>query len=165
MPLALLTPQAPLLPSTLVPLAAPTSNLHLVQSLSDLQLALLIAAARLEVLADTETVSFAMVYDEYLKLCAKTRVQTTPSGAGAGGGGGGGGGSGISGRVWSKGVAVGAWEGLDGMGLVVPVADGGGAGGRTRRGGVSMWRVDVGLMELRDGVRGTAWARWCREVV
>ena len=155
MPLALLTPQAPLLPSTLVPLDAPTSNLHLVQSLSDLQLALLIAAARLEVLADTETVSFAMVYDEYLKLCAKTRVQTTPSG-GSGGG--------ISGRVWSKSVAIGAWEGLDGMGLVVPVADGGGGGGRTR-GGVSMWRVDVGLMELRDGVRGTAWARWCREVV
>jgi origin recognition complex subunit 4 len=106
-----------------------------------LQLALLISAARLEVLADTETVNFEMVYDEYLKLCTKNRVQNTPS-------------EGV-GRVWSKSVAVGAWEGLERMGLVV--ADTGG-----RRG---MWRVDVGLMEVREDVKGTQWVKWCKEVI
>ncbi|KAF8537921.1 origin recognition complex subunit 4 C-terminus-domain-containing protein [Trichophaea hybrida] len=127
--------------TTLTPLSPPQSNLHLLPSLSDLQLALLISAARLEVLADTETVNFEMVYDEYLKLCTKTRVQNTPSGG--------------MGRVWSKSVAVGAWEGLEGMGLVI--ADAGG-----RRG---MWRVDVGLMEMKEGTKGTQWARWCKEVL
>lgn len=109
-------------------------------SLSDLQLALLISAARLEVLADLEQVNFEMVYDEYLKLCAKTRVQATPSGG--------------VGRVWSKSVALGAWEGLEKIGLIVD------AGGKK-----GMWRIDVGLMELRENVKGTAWAKWCREIV
>lgn len=121
-------------------LAPPASNLSLLPSLSDLQLALLISAARLEVLADTETVNFEMVYDEYLKLCTKTRAQATPSGG--------------LGRVWSKSVAVGAWEGLEKMGLVVPV------GNAAKR-----WRVDVGLMEIRDFVKGSQWVRWCKEVV
>jgi origin recognition complex subunit 4 len=125
-------------------LAPPASNLSQLPSLSDLQLALLIAAARLEVLADTETVNFEMVYDEYLKLCATSRVQATPGGGGG------------VGRVWSKAVAVGAWERLESVALVVPVS----AAAAAKR-----WRVDVGLAELREFVKGSQWARWCREVV
>jgi hypothetical protein len=87
-----------------------------------------------------ESVNFDMVYDEYLKLCAKGRVQNTPSGG--------------VGRVWSKSVGTGAWEGLEGMGLVVVDT--------SRKG---RWRVDVGLMEVKERTRGTQWARWCKEVV
>jgi origin recognition complex subunit 4 len=79
---------------------APHPTLSLLPSLSDLQLSLLIAAARLEVLADTDAVTFEMVYDEYLKLVSKVRVNGTPGGGAAGG----------VGRVW------GAFVGGRGMG-------------------------------------------------
>jgi origin recognition complex subunit 4 len=132
--------------SSLAPLQ---SNLELIPGLGELQLALLIAAARLEVLADSELVSWEMVYDEYLGLCGKARV------GGSGGGGVGTPGGGV-GRVWGREVARGAWEGLERVGLIVEDRGrGGGAGG-------GRWRVDVGLMELREELKGGAWGRWCR---
>lgn len=82
-----------------------------------------------------------MVYDEYLKLCTKTRVQATPSGNSIG-------------RVWSKAVARAAWEGLEKCGLIVDAG---------RRGG--LWRVDVSLMEIRSAMKGSQWLRWCKEVM
>ncbi|KAI1377603.1 origin recognition complex subunit 4 C-terminus-domain-containing protein [Hypoxylon crocopeplum] len=41
------------------------SKIHLLAALSDLELALLISAARLDIVAHTDTVNFAMAYDEY----------------------------------------------------------------------------------------------------
>ncbi len=49
-------------------LDAPDSKLHLLASLSDLDLSLLIAAARMDMVAHTDTVNFAMAYDEYSRL-------------------------------------------------------------------------------------------------
>ncbi|KAA8893428.1 origin recognition complex subunit 4 C-terminus-domain-containing protein [Sphaerosporella brunnea] len=126
-------------------LAPPASNLELLPSLSDIQIALIICAARLEVLRDTETVNFEMVWHEYEELVKKTKVPGTP---GAGG---------TVGKNWSKAIATGAWEGLEKMGLVVAISGGG------RR----LWRVDVGLMEIREWVKNRPgnWGRWCKEVV
>lgn len=85
--------------------------------------------------------NFEMVYDEYIKLCTKTRVQATPSGGGIG-------------RVWSKAIGRAAWESLEKCGLIVDAG---------RRAG--LWRIDVGLMEIRGVVKGSQWMRWCKEVI
>jgi origin recognition complex subunit 4 len=147
LPISAITPAAPFPPAIdyTRALAPPPSNLELLHSLSEIQIALMICAARVEVLRDIETVNFEMVWHEYEELVRKTKVQGTP-GAGIG-------------RNWSKNVATGAWEGLEKMGLIVGVGEGG------RRGG--LWRVDVGLMELREHLKGKAgqWLRWCKEVV
>ncbi|PKS09019.1 hypothetical protein jhhlp_003632 [Lomentospora prolificans] len=113
--LALQIPRAPPVP----PLAAPMSKLHLLPTLSDLDLGLLIAAARLDIVAHTDTVNFAMAYDEYTSLMGRQRVQSASAGMLAMGGGV---------RVWGRGVAVISWERLIDLGLLVPAGIGGGKG-------------------------------------
>ncbi|ROW13938.1 hypothetical protein VPNG_04163 [Cytospora leucostoma] len=54
----------------------PNSKLHLLESLSELDLSLLISAARLDIVAHTDTVNFAMAYDEYTTLIGRQRVQS-----------------------------------------------------------------------------------------
>ncbi|KAL1839057.1 hypothetical protein VTJ49DRAFT_1921 [Mycothermus thermophilus] len=111
LPLATLSPTAPTLriPATAgstVSLEPPDSKLHLLASLSDLDLAMLIAAARLDIVAHTDTVNFAMAYDEYTSLMGRQRVQSSANasvGMLALGGGA---------RVWSRGAAGIAWERL-----------------------------------------------------
>ncbi len=61
-------------------LAPPDSKLHLLAALSELDLGLLIAAARLDIVAHTDTVNFAMAYDEYSSLMGKQRVQSAGAG-------------------------------------------------------------------------------------
>jgi origin recognition complex subunit 4 len=145
--------------STTMALSPPDSKLHLLQSLSDLDLALLIAAARLDIVAHTDTVNFAMAYDEYGSLMGKQRVQSANGGAG-----------GMLSRVWGRGVAAGSWERLVDLGLLVPAGiGGGGVGGKGSglHGGLEgkMWKVDVKLEEIPGGVKlGGALARWCREI-
>lgn len=133
------------------------SRLQLLDSLSELDLSLLIAAARLDIIAHTDTVNFAMVYDEYSSLVGKQRVQSASAGMLAVGG---------SARVWSRGVAGTAWERLVGLSLVVPSGIGGsralgGHGGLEGR----MWKVDVSLEEIPAAVKLSAvMAKWCREI-
>ncbi|PMB64714.1 Origin recognition complex subunit 4 [Beauveria bassiana] len=140
----------------LTSLAPPDSRMELLNSLSELDLSLLIAAARLDIVAHTDTVNFAMAYDEYSSLVGKQRVQSAASGLLAVGG---------NVRVWSRGVASTAWERLVGLGLLVPSGIGGGrtlgSGGLDGR----MWKVDVSLEEIPAAVKLSAvMAKWCREI-
>ncbi|CAM1511634.1 Fc.00g091470.m01.CDS01 [Cosmosporella sp. VM-42] len=136
-------------------LTPPDSRMHLLSTLSDLDLGLLIAAARLDIVAHTDTVNFAMAYDEYSSLMGRQRVQSATSGMLAVGGV----------RVWSRGVAGIAWERLISLGLLVPAGIGGsrtlGHGGLEGK----MWKVDVALEEIPSAVKlSTVLARWCREI-
>lgn len=146
----------PLAGQELNSLTSPDSRLHLLSTLSDLDLGLLIAAARLDIIAHTDTVNFAMAYDEYSSLVGRQRVQSSTSGMLAVGGGV---------RVWGRGVAVIAWEKLISLGLLVPAGIGGAKG--SGQGGLEgrMWKVDVVLEEIPPGAKLTAvQAKWCREI-
>ncbi|TEA11483.1 Origin recognition complex subunit 4 [Colletotrichum sidae] len=139
-----------------VSLSAPASKLHILPSLSDLDLGLLIAAARLDIVAHTDTVNFAMAYDEYSSLMGRQRVQSASAGMLALGGGS---------RVWGRGVAGTAWERLVGLGLLVPA--GLGASRTSGHGGLEgkMWKVDMALEEIPAGVKlNNVLARWCKEI-
>ncbi|KAG5976337.1 hypothetical protein E4U55_007404 [Claviceps digitariae] len=143
--------------SEVTSLAPPDSRLQLLSTLSDLDLAMLIAAARLDIVAHTDTVNFAMAYDEYSSLMAKQRVQSSTAGMLALGG---------LARVWSRGVAGIAWERLISLGLLVPAGIGGGSRS-TGHGGLDgkMWKVDVALEEVPTAVKlSPLLARWCREI-
>lgn len=129
--------------------------MELLSSLSDLDLSLLIAAARLDIIAHTDTVNFAMAYDEYSGIVGRQRVQSATSGLLAVSG---------SARVWSRGVAGIAWERLISLGLLVPSGVGGGGRGL---GGLEgrMWKVDVALEEIPPAVKlNAAMAKWCKEI-
>jgi len=140
-------------------LASPDSRLHLLSTLSDLDLGLLIAAARLDIIAHTDTVNFAMAYDEYSSLVARQRVQSSTSGMLAVGGGA---------RVWGRGVAMIAWEKLISLGLLVPAGIGAGGGVRGAGHGAlegKMWKVDVVLEEIPPAAKlNTMQTKWCREI-
>ncbi|KAJ9138855.1 p-loop containing nucleoside triphosphate hydrolase protein [Pleurostoma richardsiae] len=141
---------------TCISLEPPDSKLHVLESLSDLDLSLLIAAARLDIVAHTDTVNFAMAYDEYTSLMGKQRVQSATSGMLALGGGA---------RVWGRGVAEMSWERLVSLGLLVPAGLGGrggiGLGGLEAK----MWKLDVSLEEIPVAVKlNSVMARWCREI-
>lgn len=130
----------------------PDSKLHLLEALSDLDLSLLISAARLDIVAHTDTVNFAMAYDEYTTLIGRQRVQSATSGMLALGGGV---------RVWGRGVAEMSWERLVSLGLLLPTGLGGRHGGLEGR----MWKVDVTLEEIPLAIKLNAiLARWCREI-
>ncbi|KAK4227831.1 origin recognition complex subunit 4 C-terminus-domain-containing protein [Podospora fimiseda] len=162
LPLACLSPASPKLSmptpcaGPIMSLEAPDSKLHMLESLSDLDLSLLIAAARLDIVAHTDTVNFAMAYDEYTSLMSKQRVQSASSGLLVMGGGT---------RVWGRGVAGMAWERLIGLGLLVPAA----AGGRGTAGLGSldskMYKLDVALEEIPMAVKLNAvLAKWCSQI-
>ncbi|KAK3625937.1 origin recognition complex subunit 4 [Elasticomyces elasticus] len=121
-------------------LGAPDSKFTTISSLSTLHLALLICAARLTNIYNTDLVSFALAFEEYKVLASKAKLQ---SGAGV--------------RVSGRAVAKGAWEELVGCGLVME-------DGRSGNG-----RVDVGLEEIgacagQMGLELGGWGRWCREI-
>ncbi|KAM6521310.1 origin recognition complex subunit 4 [Fusarium solani] len=150
------TLKIPALQSEVESLTPPDNRLHLLSTLSELDLGLLIAAARLDIVAHTDTVNLAMAYDEYSSLMGKQRVHSATAGMMAVGGGV---------RVWSRGVAGIAWERLISLGLLVPAGIGGartlGHGGLEGK----MWKVDVALEEIPAAVKlSTVLARWCREI-
>lgn len=142
--------------SEITSLTPPDSRTHLLSALSDLDLGLLIAAARLDIVAHTDTVNFAMAYDEYSSLVGRQRVQSSASGMLAVGGGV---------RVWGPGVAGIAWERLISLGLLVPSGLGGGKS--VSHGGLEgrMWKVDVALEEIPPAVKlSTVLGKWCKEL-
>ncbi|KAI0132089.1 origin recognition complex subunit 4 C-terminus-domain-containing protein [Xylariales sp. AK1849] len=137
-------------------LEAPDSKLHLLAALSDLDLALLIAAARLDIIAHTDTVNFAMAYDEYSLQMGKQRVQSATSGILA---------LGAGGRVWGRAVAGMAWERLVSLGVLIPA----GIGGRSNaaHGGLEgkMWKLDVALDEIPAAVDLPGFlVKWCTQI-
>ena len=129
-------------------LLPPDSKLHLLPSLSDSELALLIAAARLDIVLDSDTCTFSMAYDEYVQLASKVKIASSVAGQAAVSGGA---------RVWGKEVAKEAWEGLADLELVVSVSGNRGGG---------LWRVDVALEEIEPSIPGlgSVMAKWCREI-
>jgi len=131
-------------------LQPPDSKLHLLIALSDLQLALLIAAARLDIILDTDTCNFNMAYAEYISLASKARIQSAAGGAIA---------AGAGTKVWGKEIARGEWEGLMELELLMPVA--GSTGGAN-----AMVRVDVALEEIAPSVPGLdrTMEKWCRTI-
>ncbi|KAH8681180.1 origin recognition complex subunit 4 C-terminus-domain-containing protein [Xylariales sp. PMI_506] len=142
--------------SGIVSLEAPDSKTHLLSALSDLDLALLISAARLEFVAHTDTINFAMAYDEYSSQMGKQRVQSTHSGILA---------LGAGGRVWGRAVAGMAWERLVSLGLLMPA----GIGGRSNalHGGLEsrMWRLEVALDEIPASVELPGFlVKWCNQI-
>ena len=137
--------------------ASPDSKLHLLSSLSELELCLLIAAARLDIILDTDTCNFNMAYDEYAGLVERFRLQSSSSGAAA---------SGVAAKAWSKDAALGAWESLEQSGLLVPCV-GSGVGTGTEGSKVAkLCKVDVSLEEIgASGVSmSNALLRWCRSI-
>ncbi|KAI0161148.1 origin recognition complex subunit 4 C-terminus-domain-containing protein [Hypoxylon sp. FL1284] len=132
------------------------SKLHLLATLSDLELAMLISAARLDIVAHTDTVNFAMAYDEYSTQMGKQRVQSASSGMLALGGGS---------RTWGRGIAAVAWERLVSLGLLIPA----GIGGRSNaaHGGLEgkMWKLDVVLDEIPTACELPGFlGRWCSQI-
>jgi origin recognition complex subunit 4 len=150
-PTAMLNQTTPLQPSSL--LAPPNSKLDLLPSLSTLSLSLLIAAARLDIIHDSDQCNFNMAYDEYVTLASKARIQSAAGGASAS--------SGVS-KVWGKEVAKREWEGLVELGLVLPVVQG-------QASGFGMVRVDLSLVEIGEvlsrekGIEKSL-ERWCRQL-
>ncbi|KAJ2971533.1 hypothetical protein NUW58_g9391 [Xylaria curta] len=143
-------------PSDVVALEPQEPKLQLLAALSDLELALLISAARLDIIAHTDTVNFAMAYDEYSAQMGRQRVQTASSGLLA---------LGAGARVWSRGVAVVAWERLVSLSLLTPA----GIGGRSNaaHGGLEgkMWKMDVSLEEIPLAVELPGFlAKWCSQI-
>lgn len=136
-------------------LEPPDSKLQVLEALSELDLAMLIAAARLDIVADTDTVNFAMAYDEYTSLMARQRVQSAVAGMAGGGGT----------RVWGRGIAGMAWERLATLGMLIPAAMvGRGAAGQTGL-DAKMWKVDIALEEIPAAVKlNTMLGKWCREI-
>jgi origin recognition complex subunit 4 len=129
-------------------LMSPDSKLILLSTLSTLQLALLICAARQTAIHSTEIVSFNLAYEEYKLLASKAKIQAAASGA-----------MGAGGRLWTKDIAKDAWMDLIDVGLMMED----GYSGRT--GGGAAGRADVSLEEIaRSGVDLGSWGRWCKEI-
>ncbi|KAM0718874.1 hypothetical protein Q7P37_005946 [Cladosporium fusiforme] len=127
--------------------SSPDSKLTILATLSTLQLALLICAARQTAIHATETVSFNLAYEEYKVLASKAKIQAAASGA-----------MGAGGRVWSKETSKDAWMSLIDAGLVME-------DGYSGRGGGAAGRVDVSLEEIGEsGVDLGTWGRWCKEI-
>ncbi|RDI83827.1 hypothetical protein Vi05172_g6233 [Venturia inaequalis] len=145
--------------TTTTTLTPPSSNLHLLPSLSTLALSLLIAASRLSIIHNTTTTNFPLAYTEYVNLASKARINANAAGQLATG-------SGM--RVYGKEVARREWEGLVRLGLCVRVGGGAfGAGTAAGNGGGrDMVRVDVALEEIPGSVGGLGGVmeKWCRQI-
>jgi origin recognition complex subunit 4 len=151
LPTATLSADTPFAPSNT--LSAPDSKLFLIPSLSTLALSLLISAARLDIIHDSDTCNFNMAYDEYVTLSSKARIQSAVGGMSA---------SGSVSKVWSKDVARREWENLVELGLIMPVIQG-------QAGGFGMIRCDVALEEIGAVLAGEKGMdrhleKWCKSI-
>jgi origin recognition complex subunit 4 len=139
--------------------------LNLLSDLSDLALSLLISAARLTIIHETESLNFALAYAEYVSLASKARINSAASGQLAAGGGA---------RLFGKDVAKKEWDGLVELGFLVSVGAGAFGLGGVRGGGSGkegeMFRVDVALEEIPGGVAmdggslSAVMEKWCKQI-
>ena len=100
-----------------------------------------------------------MAYDEYCNLTTSYKIASSSSGIAA---------LGSGAKVWGREVAIGAWERLIEVELLLPANTGGngvsGGGGGVEREG-RMWRVDVGLEEIPGAVElSPVMGKWCKEI-
>ncbi|KAI9841955.1 MAG: hypothetical protein M1837_000275 [Sclerophora amabilis] len=149
-------------------LASPESKLFILEGLSELEISLLISAARLDIIFDTDTCNFNMAYEEYTSLASRVKMQSSASGAAA---------VGTGAKIWGPEVSLGAWEKLADYGLIVPAigalttsggatGHGGGSGSKDVDRAGRMYRVDIGIEEILPSVpnMNTAMAKWCRSI-
>lgn len=139
-------------------LAPPDSKLSLLPHLSDLGLALLVAAARLDIIHDADTCNFNMAYAEYVALASRAKIASAAGGALASGT-----------KVWGREPARREWENLIRWELIMPVVGGGGSGGGIGGGSAdsAMVRCDVALEEIAPSVGpglDRVVERWCRQI-
>lgn len=144
-------------------LLPPPSHLHVLASLSDLALSLLISACRLDILYSTPLTNFSLTYAEYIEIASKARLQTSSLSTLT---------SGVSGtRVWSHDVASAEWEKLLSHGLLVPAVGAGESVGPTasKGGDAQMVKVDITLEEVEMALRGSGllnatMEKWCKQL-
>ena len=127
----------------------PESKLIFLQYLPTLALTLLIAAARLDIVLDTDTVNFSMVYEEYSGLAGKARIASAAGGAVT---------AGANTKIWSREVAIKQWDRLVNYGFLLPI-----------QGTVApfgMYRVDVALEEIAPSIPGLdrVLEKWCKQI-
>ncbi|KAI1005930.1 hypothetical protein K3495_g2290 [Podosphaera aphanis] len=142
--------------SSYLPLGEPESKLQILQGLSELELALLIAAARLDIILDIDTCNFSMAYDEYISLTSLHKIQASSAGMAA---------LGVSTKVWGRDISFEAWEKLVNYELLVPAGLGGGHARNLEAVG-RMWKVDVDLEEIVESVDGLSriMTKWCKKI-
>ncbi|ODQ50274.1 origin recognition complex, subunit 4 [Saitoella complicata NRRL Y-17804] len=143
-------------------LESPDSKLHLVEGLSLVEMCMLISAARIDA-RDVELCNFNMCYEEYKTLASKSAIAASAGGGVVSSGGGV--------RLWSRDVAMEAWEKLATLDLIIPATTSTstttGGSGLSRE--CRMWRVEFGLGELGgvvERMKGlpSVVRRWCRDV-
>jgi len=141
--------------------SAPESKLQILEGLSTLELSLLIAAARLNVILDQDNCNFNMAFEEYHRMVSKTKIQSLASGAAA---------TGAGSKVWSRQLSLGAWERLGDYELIIPATGPSMAAGVVGARDISrdgrMFKVDVALEEILPSVPGmsTVMSKWCKEI-
>ncbi|KAG5366425.1 Origin recognition complex subunit 4 [Yarrowia sp. B02] len=122
-----------------------------IEGLSNLELSLIISAAKVEVMFDVDQVNFNLAYEEYLKTAKEQRealravdLDGMATGTVAGF------------RIWSRGVARAAWEKLESLNLLLPVEKSAKrvakqlASDTSLDDEIRMARVDVSLQELTN---------------
>jgi hypothetical protein len=141
----------PAVPSLFLP---PDSVLDILPHLPNLHISLLISAARLDAIHNAAVITFALVYNHYVDLVSRARLQASAAGSIAQGT-----------KLWNHGVAAAAWEELAEWEIILPAA-GKGSGQEHAK----MWRCDVVLEEIIEAVGGTdagmsdVMIRWCKEI-
>ncbi len=135
-------------------LQPPDSVLTMLPYLPTLHLSLLISAARLDAIYNAAVVTFSLVYNHYVDLVSRARLQSSAAGSIA-----------QATKLWNRDVAVGAWEELAEWEMVLPATGRGIEGAQTK-----MWRCDVVLEEIIGAVGGAVagmndvMIRWCKEI-
>ena len=135
-------------------LQPPDSVLNVLPHLSTLHLCLVIAAARLDAIHDATVVTFSLVYNHYVDLVSRARLQASAAGSIA-----------QATKLWNCEVAARAWEELAEWEVILPAAGKGAEGGLNKK-----WRCDVVLEEIIGAVGGGAagmnsvMIRWCKEI-
>ncbi|CAG79595.1 origin recognition complex subunit 4 C-terminus-domain-containing protein [Yarrowia lipolytica] len=122
-----------------------------IEGLSDLELSLIICAAKVEVMFEVDQVNFNLAYEEYIKTAKEQRealravdLEGMATGTVAGF------------RIWSRGVARAAWEKLESLNLLSPVEKSAKrvakqlASDTSLDDEIRMTRVDVSLQELTN---------------
>lgn len=133
-----------------------------VEGLSELELALLICAARAEVKLESESLNFNLVYDEYVEAANELKKERSSALSGVGSAVGG-----VAGyRIWSKEVARAAWERLEAIDLILDLSQHSGSKAAADTGvrdEIKLVKVDVGLLEIGKMIgRSHPLYRWTR---
>jgi origin recognition complex subunit 4 len=139
-------------------LRPPDSLLHVIPHLPNLHLCLLISTARLDAIHNATVTTFSIVYNHYVSLISRARMQASAAGSIA-----------QATKIWDRDVAAAAWEDLADWEIILPANNtnrSDAEGLRTRT-----WRCDVALEEIvaaADGAGGSGMSdlmvRWCKEV-